>query len=114
MPDVFNDANREAIIALAANSRVPAIYPRPVFAESGGLIAYGADLAEQFRQAAGYIDRILKGTNPVELPIQRPTKFELVINLKTAKALGLHVPEELFALGEPKPSLAPHSPTTTC
>jgi len=95
MPDVFNDANREAIIALAANSGVPAIYPRPVFAESGGLIAYGADLTEQFRQAAGYIDRILKGTNPGDLPIQRPTKFELVINLKTAKILGLDVPLHL-------------------
>ena len=88
MPDVFNDANRELIIALAARSGVPAIYPRPVFAESGGLIAYGADLAEQFRHAAGYIDRILKGANPGDLPIQQPTKFELVINVKTAKALA--------------------------
>jgi putative ABC transport system substrate-binding protein len=96
MPDVFNDANREAIIALAANSGVPAIYPRPVFAESGGLIAYGADLAEQFRQAAGYIDRILKRANPGDLPVQRPTKFELVINLKTAKALGLNIPATML------------------
>ena len=69
MPDVFNDANRELIIGLAARLGVPAIYPRPVFAESGGLIAYGADLTEQFRQAAGYIDRILKGANPGDLPI---------------------------------------------
>jgi putative ABC transport system substrate-binding protein len=92
MPDVFNDANGELIIALATSSGVPAIYPRAVFAESGGLIAYGADLAEQFRQAAGYIDRILKGANPGDLPVQRPTKFELVINLKTAKTLGLKVP----------------------
>jgi putative ABC transport system substrate-binding protein len=84
------------IIALATSSGVPAIYPRPVFAESGGLIAYGADLAEQFRQAAGYIDRILKGANPGDLPVQRPTKFELVINLKTAKALGLDVPMSLL------------------
>src|SRR6478672_1457005 len=96
MPDVFNDANREVIIALAASSGVPAIYPRPVFAESGGLIAYGADLAEQFRQAAGYIDRILKGANPGDLPIQQPSKFELVINLKTAKALGLSVPQSML------------------
>jgi len=96
MPDVFNDANGELIIALATRSGVPAIYPRPVFAESGGLIAYGADLAEQFRQAAGYIDRILKGANPGDLPVQRPTKFELVINLKTAKALGLEVPMSLL------------------
>jgi len=92
MPDVFNDTNRKLIITLAARSGVPAIYPRPVFAESGGLIAYGADLAEQFRQAAGYIDRILKGAKPADLPIQTPTKFELIINLKTAKALGLTVP----------------------
>jgi putative tryptophan/tyrosine transport system substrate-binding protein len=97
MPDVFNDANRELIIALAARAGVPATYPRPVFAESGGLIAYGADLREQFRQAAGYIDRILKGANPGDLPIQQPTKFELVINLKTAKTLGLEVPPTLLA-----------------
>ena len=100
MPDVFNDANRELIIALAARSGVPAIYPRPVFAESGGLIAYGADLAEQFRQAAGYIDRILKGANPGDLPIQQPTKFELVINVKTAKALGLSVPQSMLLLAD--------------
>jgi putative ABC transport system substrate-binding protein len=100
MPDVFNDANRELIIALAARFGIPAIYPRPVFAESGGLIAYGADLTEQFRQAAGYIDRILKGTNPGDLPIQRPTKFELVINVKTAKALGLSVTQSMLLLAD--------------
>ena len=100
MPDVFNDANRELIIALTARSGVPAIYPRPVFAESGGLIAYGADLTEQFRQAAGYIDRILKGANPGDLPIQQPTKFELVINVKTAKALGLSIPQSMLLLAD--------------
>ena len=100
MPDVFNDANRELIIELAARSGVPAIYPRPVFAESGGLIAYGADLAEQFRQAAGYIDRILKGANPGDLPIQQPTKFDLVINVKTAKALGLSIPQSMLLLAD--------------
>jgi putative tryptophan/tyrosine transport system substrate-binding protein len=100
MPDVFNDANREMIIALAARSVVPAIYPRPVFAESGGLIAYGADLTEQFRQAAGYIDRILKGANPGDLPIQQPTKFDLVINVKTAKALGLSIPQSMLLLAD--------------
>ena len=100
MPDVFNDANRELIIALAANSGVPAIYPRPVFAESGGLIAYGADLAEQFRQAAGYIDRILKGANPGDLPVQQPTKIELSINVKTATALGLSVPQAMLLLAD--------------
>ena len=100
MPDVFNDANRELIIGLAARLGVPAIYPRPVFAESGGLIAYGADLTEQFRQAAGYIDRILKGANPGDLPIQQPSKFELAINVKTAKALGLNIPQSVLLLAD--------------
>ena len=92
--------NGESIIALAARSGVPAIYPIPFYAESGGLIAYGADFAERFRQAAGYVDRILKGANPGDLPIQRPTKFELVINLKTAKALGLSVPQSMLLLAD--------------
>ena len=100
MPDVFNNANRELIIALAARLGVPAIYPRPVFAELGGLIAYGADLTEQFRQAAGYIDRILKGANPGDLPIQQPTKFDLAINVKTAKALGLNIPQSMLLLAD--------------
>jgi putative tryptophan/tyrosine transport system substrate-binding protein len=100
MPDLFNDANRELIIALTRRFGIPAIYPRPVFAESGGLIAYGADLTEQFRQAAGYIDRVLKGTNPGDLPIQQPTKFELVINVKTAKALGLSIPQSMQLLAD--------------
>ena len=100
MPDVFNDANRELIIDLAARFGIPAIYPRLDFAESGGLIAYGADLIEQFRQAAGYIDRILKGTNPGDLPIQEPTKFELVVNVKTAKALGLSIPQSMLLLAD--------------
>ena len=91
MPDVFTDTNRQLIIALTARYEVPAIYSRPVFAESGGLI-YGVDLMEQFRQAAGYIDRILKGAKPGDLPMERPTKFQLFINLKNAKALGLTVP----------------------
>jgi putative ABC transport system substrate-binding protein len=100
MPDVFTDTNRQLIIALTARYGVPAIYPRPVFAQSGGLIAYGVDLMEQFRQAAGYIDRILKGERPGDLPIQQPTKFQLVINLKTAKALGLTLPDKLLALAD--------------
>jgi putative ABC transport system substrate-binding protein len=91
MPDAFNATNRELIIALAARYAVPAIYGND-FAEAGGLIFYGADFVESFRLGAGYIDRILKGAKPGELPIQLPTKFELVINLKTAKALGLNVP----------------------
>jgi putative tryptophan/tyrosine transport system substrate-binding protein len=92
MPDAFNVANRKLIIALAARYGVPAIYYDRVYAESGGLIAYGIDFATQFRQAAGYIDRILKGAKPADLPIQTATKYELIINLKTAKAQGLTVP----------------------
>ena len=96
MPDSFNAINRELIIALAARYSVPAIYYNPTYyAGSGGLIAYGADFAEQFRQAAGYIDRILKGAKAADLPVQAPTKFELIINLKTAKALGLDVSLQL-------------------
>jgi putative tryptophan/tyrosine transport system substrate-binding protein len=92
MPNTFNTANRELIIALAARYGVPAIYYNNAFRESGGLITYAADFAEQFRQAPEYIDHILKGAKPANLPIQAPTKFELTINLKTAKALGLTVP----------------------
>jgi putative ABC transport system substrate-binding protein len=97
MPDPFNTANRELIIALAARYTVPAIYNNRFYPESGGLIAYGSDFAEQARQAAGYVDRILKGAKPADLPIQQPTKFELVINLRTAKALGLEIPPSLLA-----------------
>jgi putative ABC transport system substrate-binding protein len=100
LPDAFNIANRDLIIALAARYGVPAIYNGTLYAESGGLITYGIDFTETFRQAAGYIDRILKGTKPGELPIQQPTKFELVINLKTAKALGLDVPLQLQQLAD--------------
>ena len=97
MPNAFNTTNREAIIALANRYRVPAIYFSAYGAQSGGLIGYGSDYAEQARQAAGYIDRILKGTKPADLPAQAPTKFELVINLKAAKALGLTVSPALLA-----------------
>ena len=92
MPDVFEAANRNLIIALAARYGVPTIYFTRFFAESGGLISYGDDRAEPFRQAAEYIDRILKGAKAADLPVQAPIKFELIINLKTAKALGLDVP----------------------
>jgi putative tryptophan/tyrosine transport system substrate-binding protein len=95
MPDGFNVANRELIITLAARYGVPAIYWNRFFTDSGGLITYGADFAEQFRQVPEYIDRILKGEKPADLPIQAPTKFELIINLKTAKALGLDVSLQL-------------------
>jgi putative tryptophan/tyrosine transport system substrate-binding protein len=100
MPDAFNAANRDLIIALAARFGVPVMYNGNYYAESGGLIAYGADRIEEFRQAAGYIDRILKGAKPADLPIQQPTKFDFVINPKTAKALGLTVPDKLLALAD--------------
>ena len=89
--------HRELIIALAARHKLPAIYYRRYFITSGGLFSYGYDLVDQFRRAAGYVDRILKGEKPSNLPVQAPTKYELVINLKTAKALGLDVPATLLA-----------------
>ena len=100
MPDVSNDVNRELIIALAARYRVPAIYYNRFFSELGGLISYGDVRGEQFRLAAGYIDRILKGEKPADLPVQVPTKFELIINLKTAKALGLTVSRDFLLIAD--------------
>jgi len=85
------------ILELAARHRLPAIYPRRSFVAAGGLISYGFDALDQVRRAAGYVDRILKGEKPADLPVQAPTKYELVINLKTAKALGLIVPDTLLA-----------------
>jgi putative ABC transport system substrate-binding protein len=90
-------AHRNLIITLAARHHLPAVYPLPYFARSGGLIAYGPDNVPSYRLAAGYIDRILKGEKPADLPVQAPTKYELVINLKTARALGLEVPPTLLA-----------------
>jgi putative ABC transport system substrate-binding protein len=92
MTDAFTSTHRAEIVSLAARYRLPAIYPFRFFAELGGLLSYGNDLLDSFRRAAGYADRILKGVKPSELPVQAPVKFELVINLKTAKALGLDVP----------------------
>jgi putative ABC transport system substrate-binding protein len=100
MPDPFTTTNRDLIIALAARHKVPSISIDPLYAELGGLISYGTDFAELFRQAAEYVDRVLKGAKPGELPIQQPTKYELVINLKTAKALGLTVPESVLSLAD--------------
>jgi putative ABC transport system substrate-binding protein len=97
MPDVFNGANREQLYALAARCRLPALYPFRFFAVEGGLASYGINVPEVFRQAASYVDRVLRGTNPRDLPVQIPTTLELVINLKTAKALGLTVPPTLLA-----------------
>ena len=90
-------AHRDLIIRAGGPAPLPAVYYRRYFATSGGLISYGADLVEQHRRAAGYVDRILKGDKPADLPVQPPTKYELVINLKTAKALGLEVPPTLLA-----------------
>jgi ABC-type uncharacterized transport system substrate-binding protein len=96
MPDLFNTINRDLIIAAAARYRVPAIYFFRSFADSGGLVSYGPDFAPQYPQAAEYIDRILKGEKPGDLPIQMPVKVPLIINLKTANALGLDVPLRLL------------------
>jgi len=98
MPDSFNDAHRVEITSLAARYRLPAVYPSRVFAEVGGLLSYGVDRSVNFRRAATYVDRILKGEKPAELPVQAPIEFELVVNLKTAKAMGLDVPLHLQQL----------------
>jgi putative ABC transport system substrate-binding protein len=90
-------AHRKLIVALAARHRLPAVYPFRYFATSGGLISYGPDTTDPFRRAAGYVDRILNGEKPADLPVQAPTKYELVINLETAKGLGLTVPDTLLA-----------------
>jgi ABC-type uncharacterized transport system substrate-binding protein len=96
-PDPFTTTYRAKIVALAARYKVPAVYPYRWFATAGGLISYGTEVLDQFRRAGGYVDRILRGKKPSELPVQAPVKFELVINLKTAKALGLEVPPTLLA-----------------
>lgn len=94
--DVFTLEHRRQLTALAARYQLPAMYPVREFVDSGGLMAYGADRAVLFRRAADYVDKILKGAKPGDLPIEQPTKFELVVNLKTAKALGLKIPESIL------------------
>jgi putative ABC transport system substrate-binding protein len=90
----------DLIIGLAARHRLPAVYSNGFFVAAGGLISYGADSVDQFRRAASYVDRVLRGEKPADLPVQAPTKFELAINLKTAKALGLAIPETLLATAD--------------
>jgi putative ABC transport system substrate-binding protein len=97
LPDLFTATNRRSIIALAARHGLPAVYPFRYFVASGGLMSYGIETLETYRQAASYVARVLKGENPGDLPVQAPTKYELVINLKTAKTLGLDLPQTLLA-----------------
>jgi len=97
LPNTFTVVNREHIVLQAARFRIPAIYPSVYFIQAGGLASYGVDVADLFRRAASYVDRVLKGDKPADLPVQAPIKYQLVINLKTAKALGLTVPPMLLA-----------------
>jgi putative ABC transport system substrate-binding protein len=99
-PNVVTFANSDHIVALASSYRLPAIYPFAFYAKAGGLMSYGFDAAEQFRQGAEYVDKILKGAKPADLPVQHPSKFELVINLNTAQTLGLDVPPPLLTLAD--------------
>jgi putative ABC transport system substrate-binding protein len=96
MADAFTQAHRAPIISAAAQNNVPAVYSASEFAREGGLLSYGVDLVDTSRHAASYVDRILRGAKPAELPVQLPTKFEMVINLNTAKTLGLTVPQSIL------------------
>jgi putative tryptophan/tyrosine transport system substrate-binding protein len=99
-PDIFTYTHRDLIVSLANRANLPAVYPFTVFTSAGGLLSYGVDLLDLQRRAAGYVDRILKGTKPADLPVQLPTKFELAVNVKTAKALGLAIPQSLIATAD--------------
>jgi putative ABC transport system substrate-binding protein len=100
LPSVFTVANRTAIIAAAAQHRLPAVYAFPFFARDGGLMSYGGDFADQQRRSAEYVDRILKGVGPGDLPVQQATKYVLVVNLKSAKALGITIAPPLLAIAD--------------
>jgi putative ABC transport system substrate-binding protein len=99
-PDATTVVHRDQIIELAARHRLPAVYPFNYFVASGGLLAYGTDQLEMFRQTANYVDRILRGVKPADLPVQAPTRYETSVNLKTAKALGLTVPNGLLVAAD--------------
>ena len=96
MPDTFTVVHRASIISAAAQNNIPTVYQFSTFARDGGLLSYGPDLVDNFRRAATYVDRILRGAKPAELPVELPIKFEMVVNLKTAKALGLTVPQSIL------------------
>jgi putative tryptophan/tyrosine transport system substrate-binding protein len=100
LPDVFMTTHRAPIISAATRNNVPAVYLLSVFARDGGLLSYGVDSVDIFRRAASYVDRILRGEKPADLPVQQPIKFELVINMKTAKSIGLNIPPTLLALAD--------------
>src|SRR5262249_9851197 len=100
VPDAFTTSHRKSIIELAARHHLPAIYSQSYNAREGGLLSFGPDNLDLYRKAVLYVDRILKGAKPADLPVQNPTKFELAINLKTAKALGLQIPDKLLALAD--------------
>jgi putative tryptophan/tyrosine transport system substrate-binding protein len=97
MPDAFTVPNRDLIIDFAVRHRLPSMYPYRAFAIDGGLISYGPDIDDLYRRAAGYADRLLRGANPAGLPVQQPNRFELVVNRKTAQAIGLTIPDSLLA-----------------
>jgi putative ABC transport system substrate-binding protein len=96
-PSTFLVTNRAQIIDLAAKHKLPAIYPSTSYADAGGLMSYGPDQLDNFRRAANYVDKILKGAKPADLPVEQPTKFEFVINLKTAKQIGVTIPPNVLA-----------------
>src|SRR5262249_13227438 len=100
IPHAVTLSNRDLIVALATRLRLPALYPFAFYAKAGGLISYGFDPLNQFRQGAQYVDRMLRGAKPADLPVQYPTKFQLVVNLTTAKALGLAIPASVLSLAD--------------